>query len=150
MLPLSKSYSVEFKTYTFGISRCSGLLLFLCLCSLPILCRIKSIGASSVIKTSKSISSDCSITCVPMTILNFGLSPFFPIVLKSSSSFLYLSVVINDEWRRKTFSSPKTFEHIRVYSCAFLTVFTITPITPSFVMLFINSAMSSLSDFEIL
>ena len=102
-----------------------------CLCSLPIRCKSKSIGHISVIRTSKSISRDCSSTCVPTIIrASFRGIAKGPSSSKSAASSAALCSAKKRECISVTTPSPKASFNSRANACACLTVLTIMPAAP--------------------
>ena len=129
--PLSMFSSSHLSTKHCAFFSLSGRFL-LCLCNLPIRCSKRSIGQSSLIITSKSMSNDCSITCVPTTISLCGRLvpvPALPSCLRSISSFDILSVAVKRECSSDT-SSPNSAFNLSASSCACFTVFTIMAAQP--------------------
>ncbi len=86
----------------------------------------------SVISTSKSISNDCSKTCVPIIIFSLGRSPFFPISFNNCFSFSRLCGARKLECSTLIFSSPYTHSNSLAKHCARFTVLTTIPAIPPF------------------
>ena len=101
-------------------------------CSRPMRCSSRSMGQSSVTRTSRSMSSDCSITCVPTTIRSFRSFGVDSLPMRAISWFSRAarSGIRNCAWNSCTSLSGRLSRSNCAIFCAFLTVFTITPAQP--------------------
>ena len=103
-----------------------------CRCSRPMRCSSRSIGHNSVASMSKSMSSDCSSTCVPTTISRSRCAGVERLPMRSimRCSFSARSGIKNCAWNTSTSNPGSSSRRRAARSCAFRTVLTITPAQP--------------------